>query len=170
MDSFLYSLAYSVRRSRGTGEARLKDIPPDKWTAMPSGLNHPAWILGHLALSYDDCVAMSRGEVWDEVPKNDPLFDGGTFPVADPAKYPGKDEMVAEFLSGHDRMLSALGAADPAVTSMHLPERPTVTYGAMLMHLMIDHVWHHLGTLSAWRKAAGLPTVCPLVPYPNKSR
>lgn len=140
------------------------DIPADQMAAQPfPGMNHPAWILGHLAF-YGDFAAKLMGL---EEPTLDPVFgprvDNQSTPAGDPALYPARDELLAAFERGHGRLAEAVAAAGPDQLARPMPiERirsrfPTV--GDMLLYLMTAHEAIHLGQLSAWRRAMGLPSV-----------
>lgn len=140
------------------------DIPADRMTARPvAGMNHPAWILGHLAF-YGDVAAKLIGI--DEPtldPALGPKVDNTSKPIADPAAYPSRDDLIAALERGHARLAGAVAALSAEDLARPNPiERargrfPTV--GDALIFMMTAHEAIHLGQLSAWRRAAGLPPV-----------
>jgi hypothetical protein len=133
-------------------------------TQSAAGINHPAWILGHLAIAIDyalQCVG-ERGICPPEWHK---LFGPGSKPSTDRAAYPSKAEMLTVIDAGHARVSELARSADPE----RMAKRHTVpfeflqqnlpTVGDLLAHLMTTHVAVHLGQLSAWRRLMGLPGV-----------
>jgi len=77
--------------------------------------------------------------------------------------YPARAGTIEEYGRLHDDALAALRAADPAAFAMPTPlarwreKHPAV--GDMIVALMVKHESGHLGQLSAWRRAMGLPRV-----------
>ena len=54
--------------------ALVADLTDEQMVLRPGGnMNHPAWILGHLAMYHPVTVQLLAGEPVDD-PKNDPLF------------------------------------------------------------------------------------------------
>lgn len=152
------------------GYARLlnDDIDDVRYTEQPApGMNHPAWIMGHLALCTDFAAGLlglpqTCPEPWSD------LFGPGSTPSVDRSLYPGKHELLDALAAGHRRVVSAAREADPAaMAAPHtLPFRflrePLPTVGDLLAHLMTTHEAAHLGQLSAWRRVVGLPGVLQL--------
>jgi hypothetical protein len=144
------------------------DIDEAELARQPvSGMNHPAWILGHLALCTDFAL-MLLGE-----PKACPkewsgLFGPGSTLTTDRAAYPSKADLLAALESGHERVGRAAERIDPARLGEAHPFRLAFlegkidTVGLMLAHLLTTHEAAHLGQLSAWRRAMGMPGVLSL--------
>lgn len=153
MSAILTSLKLSLGRLHRQGLGFAESIPEDKFTAMPSGLNHPAWIFGHLNLYCGDVVTMLAGDPYDGDHKDAPLFAPKSVPVDDPGKYPLKQQLVEAFDAGQTAMLAAIDTADESVIAMPFDNKVLPTRGGMIVHLMIDHPWYHLGQLACWRKA-----------------
>lgn len=138
------------------------DIDDERMTELPvAGANHPAWILGHLAVCTDyagKLVGLPR-----ECPKEwHRLFGPGSQANADRAAYPNKDGLLKALAAGHERVSAGVAKANPE--AMRQPQNvifpqhfPTV--GDMVAHLMTTHPCAHLGQLSAWRRFNGLPAV-----------
>ena len=151
-------------RNRAYAEALVNDLEPGQMVGQPVAgvtMNHPAWILSHLNAYAPLASAMLLGK-----PVEDPIdhpFGRKSAPVNDAGAYPGRDELVGEYLRLHDAAHAALESADAEVFSGPAPlERwramhPTV--GDMLTTLMVKHESMHLGQLSAWRRAMGLAPV-----------
>ncbi|HEY6565844.1 MAG TPA: hypothetical protein VIY86_15280, partial [Pirellulaceae bacterium] len=81
----------------------------------------------------------------------------------DPASYPAPSDLLVLFQSTHEQAEQALIAV--STVSLRGPnplERARSlhpTLGDMLVTLMVKHESGHLGQLSAWRRAMGLPPV-----------
>jgi uncharacterized damage-inducible protein DinB len=141
------------------------DLTDEQMCAQPvSGvvMNHPAFILGHLALVAGDFAGSFVGlspicpAGWKE------LFNQGAKPLADRSLYPSKAELLQKLEEGHARLAEAVAKAKPEVLAQPAPEKmrqrfPTV--GGLLAGMMTSHEASHNGQLSAWRRAMGLPPV-----------
>jgi len=158
------AIALTWRRNRVYAERLVGDLSADKWTQQPIAhlrLNHPAWILSHLNVYTPLCTAMLRGTPFDD--PIDHMFGQRSEVVNDPGVYESGPTLLAEFTRLHDVAGEALGDADAPVFARPTPldrwraVHPTI--GDMLVTLMVKHEAGHLGQLSAWRRAMGLPRV-----------
>ena len=141
------------------------DVPDEQMTAQPVAgrtMNHPAFLLGHLAWAAGDVGAGFAGlppmfgAEWKE------LFGMGAQPLADRSRYPSKEALLKALEEGHARLGDAVPKLTPEVLAQPAPERmrerfPTV--GALMVGLMTSHHASHNGQLSAWRRAMGLAPV-----------
>jgi hypothetical protein len=144
--------------------ALLEDLTDEQMVLRPGGnMNHPAWILGHVGLYHPAVVQLLAGAPVDD-PKDDPLFGyQGHGPLGDLSKYGDKRTMIARFSDGHEKVAQALLAAAPE----QFVQRPSLqrwanvypTVEFMLPDLLLHHESLHLGQLSIWRRAAGLPRI-----------
>ena len=158
--SFVYAWDNQCRY----GLALLADVTEDQFVLRPGGaMNHPAWILGHVSLYHPAAVALLAGQTFDD-PKDNQLFGfAGQGPVEDATVYGGKRAMLERFAAGHESVAQALLSAPPEafVRAPSLPRwaatYPTVEF--MLPDLLIFHESMHLGQISTWRRAAGLPGI-----------
>lgn len=151
---YAFVLKYCRMLTSDIDDARMIDLPA-------AGANHPAWILGHLAICTDyaaKLVGLPRGcpAAWHK------LFGPGSAATADRALYPSKSDLMNALAAGHERVTAGVAAAD--ANAMRQPQNlifqqhfPTVA--DMLAHLMTTHPCVHLGQLSAWRRFYGLPGV-----------
>jgi len=149
-------------RNLGYAQALVADVEEDALCRQPAGLvNHPAWQLGHIALVSQFAarllgVAPTLPEAWM------PLFTIGSQPTDDRAAYPTKAELLAAVQSRQALFADAMRRADPSAFGVPTPEEklraffPTV--GDLATSAMTSHIALHLGQLSAWRKAMGLPS------------
>lgn len=139
------------------------DVAEERMALQPApGMNHAAWVLGHLACTGD----MFGGLVGlDPVCPSgwQPMFDWNSTPVADPARYPSK----AELLAALDAVHGGIGATLPRVPESRWGEMMPIeeirgflpTLGDGFVFVMTAHENMHLGQLSAWRRAQGMGRV-----------
>ncbi|HEX3999791.1 MAG TPA: DinB family protein [Pirellulales bacterium] len=151
----------------GYAQKLVADVPDEKLCAEPAPgqvMNHPAFLLGHLAWAHDSRAAALSGQPpgpaasaeWKE------LFGMGAKPSTDRSRYPSKAELLKAFEEAHGRLGDAAANATAEALAQPTPEPmrnrfPTV--GAMVLGLMTSHFATHLGQLSAWRRAMGFPSV-----------
>jgi len=158
------SIVYAWDNQLRYAQSLVADLSDAQMVLRPGGnMNHPAWILGHLAKYHPVTVQLLAGEPVDD-PKHDPLFGfAGQGPVDDVAAYGSKQAIVSWFVEGHELVAQALLAAKPqAFQQRPSLERwaamyPTVEF--MLPDLLLHHESLHIGQISIWRRAAGLPGV-----------
>jgi hypothetical protein len=139
------------------------DIPPQEFVAQPDGIvNHPAWILGHLAHSFQAIggeigVAPWLADDWDR------MFATGAIPTPRVKDYPSKSSLIATFDDAVDRTtdavsrLSTEGFASPLPDDEYRATLPTI--GHALLHILVGHTSVHVGQLTVWRHAMQLPRV-----------
>jgi hypothetical protein len=139
------------------------DVPDEKMAEQPApGMNHAAWVLGHLAYVFDSMIA-----VWGERPTMSPewkeLFNVPSKPRPERAKYPSKAELWQAYETNYRRIVERVKLATPAELEAEFPNpklRPLLpTVGVAMVHILTSHQGQHLGQLSAWRRAQGLPGV-----------
>ncbi len=139
------------------------DIPDEQMAAQPAaGMNHAAWVLGHLAYVFDSMIA-----VWGQKPTMSPewkeLFNVASKPLNDGSKYPSKAELWQAYETAYQRIVDAVRGASDEDLAREFPNpklrtlMPTV--GVAMVHILTSHQGQHLGQLSAWRRAQGLPGV-----------
>lgn len=138
------------------------ELEPVQMTVQPvPGMNHPAWIIGHLAFNVDKVVGelmLNRGTEfpapWGE------LFHGASKPVGDAAAYPGKDKLTRALDAAHRRITDLVREqpvswlSEPATFSKRF-----ATVGEALAWILVGHETLHLGQLSAWRRVMGMALV-----------
>jgi hypothetical protein len=156
LPTYTFNLTYA--------EKLAADVPDDQMCAQPIPgrvMNHPAFVLGHLAWASDNGLKLLGQEPaltaeWKE------LVIMGAKPLADRSRYPAKDVLLKALENAHARLAAALANVAPETLAQPAPERmrarfPTV--GNMLAGLMTSHEASHLGQFSAWRRAMGFPSV-----------
>ena len=139
----------------------LADLSEDQMTAQPvAGMNHPAWIVGHLIFSCE-LIGVEMGLApwlpadWEE------RFVAGSPVETIPARYPRKNDLLALFADATTQVSERLAEMADDELDAPLPDErcrdvfPTV--GHAVLHILIAHASIHLGQLSAWRRAMRLP-------------
>ena len=152
----IFTYQFNLARAR----TLVRDLPDEQMVRQPHGLvNHPAWLLGHLAASSNQLAKMLGLEstfpaAWTEV------FKSGGIPSGDAADFPPKEELLAELAAQHERVAEAIASADPALFDREHPNEgarkrfPTI--GDYAVFLISSHEGSHLGQITAWRRAMGL--------------
>lgn len=170
--SFGYVVADSLQMSLNYAERLLKDIPADRFArlAAPGGQvvpsNHPAFILGHLAL-YGPRIVEQLGKdasgvrpparIVETCSKDAQCQDDPQGTI-----YASLSETVQAFRSGYQAALEALRSAPDIAFQQPNPAGGRLTelfptLGSMHVFYCGGHLMMHLGQLSAWRRMQGLP-------------
>jgi len=139
------------------------DLPDERLTDQPlPGVNHPAWILGHLATAADS-AAKRLGEPYLLPDDWSARYKGGSVLTSVREQYPSKAELMNAVEKGYARIQALVGAARAdqlAQPSRHERlEALLPTVGDLLAFLLGAHMAVHLGQLSAWRRMIGLPAL-----------
>ncbi len=153
----------TVRFNLNFAKRLAADIPEDKMAVQPlPGMNHAAWILGHLSMPRLWMKDLLKLDVtvpptWIE------KFNMGTMPITDRAFYPSKAELIAAVEETYLALaagLQHLTEADLAQENPNERMRPMMpTAGDLIISLVTSHQAFHQGQLSAWRRAMGMPSV-----------
>lgn len=140
------------------------DLNDDQLCAQPTAslMNHAAWVLGHLAL-VADFYACLLGRPSELPPNWHSLFGMNSCPEPDRSRYPSKAELLAALEKAYANVEQAIQAQPPSFWDQP-PADPRwqsrfPTNRHMLLAMLINHDATHLGQLSAWRRALGLPKV-----------
>jgi hypothetical protein len=153
----LHSFAYGLDYLR----EQVDDVPPADMVAQPGGIvNHPMWTLGHIAHSCELLGGVVGVEPWLP-PEWARWFATGSQPVADVDAYPRKAEVLEVLVDAQARLTRAVEALSDAQLDQPFPEasyRPVFpTMQHVLTQVMVGHMAYHVGQVSVWRKAMGLP-------------
>src|SRR3954454_20235891 len=88
----------------GYADLLVADIDDSDFTAQPlPGMNHPAWILGHLAIAADGAIGLLGGEKLTST-EWATKFGRDSKPGANRSEYPSKEEIVRVFRESHARV------------------------------------------------------------------
>jgi len=161
MADSLKNVIATNRFELGYASMLLDDLPDERLCEQPvSGVNHPAWIIGHLSNTADSVSAWFgvRPSISDEVKKTLGL---GSTPSTNRADYPSKEKMLQLLNETHERLYQLIAAADESQLDAPTPfprlaaGLPTIREA--LTFILVGHVGVHLGQLSTWRRMIGLP-------------
>jgi DinB superfamily len=141
--------------------ALVEDIADERMAEQPvADVNHPAWILGHLAWTADRILEMFGAPVTTPA-EWATLFSRGSTPSASRAAYASKDELLRAVDHAYQQLRQNVASASSEQLS-----RPTTnprlkdtlpTLKELSTFLMTGHVGMHLGQLSTWRRLIGRP-------------
>ena len=162
MSEVIKGLLLVWNKNKDYGQKLVADLSEQQMVVQPGpGANHPAWVLSHLNAYHPVIECIIKGEAFED-PKDHP-FGMKSKPEADRSIYASKDELVADYIKGHDAVAAALSAAGDDVfnNTINLERWLKVlpTAGVALPYLMALHENIHLGQLSAWRRVQGFPSV-----------
>lgn len=164
MEGLSEILLITWRRNGAYAQRLVGDLTDADWLAQPVPgrlLNHPAWILSHLNVYAPLCTAMLCGLPFDD-PIDHPLGQKSEIRT-DAGAYPPGNEIAKEYTRLHAEAEQALAAvsADRLAAPNPLERARSMhpTLGSYLVTLMVKHESGHLGQLSTWRRAMGLPRV-----------
>ena len=157
MDPVLHSFAYALDYLR----EQLADVAPADMVAQPNGIvNHPAWVVGHLTHSCELLGGVIGLPAW--LPGDwAGRFGTGSVPVADVGRYEPKGAALALLRDAQSRITHAVGRLDDARLDAPFPDEayreifPTVRHA--LTQVLVGHTANHVGQLTVWRRAMGLP-------------
>jgi hypothetical protein len=156
-------LLHTWNLNLGYANRLVADIPDDKMAVQPApGMNHAAWVLGHLACTADMLGAMIGVEPvcpadWAA------RFDWSSSPSSDASRYPSKATLRKVLEDAH----ATIAAALPDVPQSRWQETTPLeavrgflpTLGDCFVFVMAAHENMHLGQLSAWRRVQGMGRV-----------
>jgi len=155
------TVMHSFHFSVGFLKSLLEGIGDDKMTHQPNpGMNHPAWITGHLVTSMEFGAKLAGASYkapdgWGD------LFGMKSTPSDDASKYPDMATLLAELDKAVAAVTPSLELITADALAAQMPDEgfrqmmPTVGDG--LTFLINGHIAMHVGQLSAWRRACGMP-------------
>lgn len=171
-----------AKMTLGYAERLLAGVEPHMFARKPTwgmggkeiDCNHGAWIYGHLATYPPRMIAAMGGAGGvggagktgtPAVPGTfEPLFKNGTKCVDDPSGtiYPPMETIARVFMDGYRAAIAAteqMSDADLARPNTGPMAERLPTVGALVNFLLNNHVMSHIGQMSTWRRAMGLPGV-----------
>jgi hypothetical protein len=137
------------------------DIADERMAEQPAeGINHPAWVVGHLAWTADRALEVLGGSA--TLPADWPaLFGRGSTPTASRSAYASKDELLRALEEGYEHLRQRVKSATPEQlsqpTTNRLARETLPTSKEFIAFLLSGHFGVHLGQLSTWRRLIGLP-------------
>ena len=157
MNAVLHSFAYALDFLR----EQVADVPDAEMVAQPNAIaNHPAWVIGHLTYTCQMLGGVIGVPEWlaDDWANR---FGAGSVPVPDPAAYETKEQALAILRDAQSRVARAVERLDDARLDEPFPDPsyldvfPTIRHA--LTQVLVGHTSYHVGQLTVWRKAMGLP-------------
>lgn len=155
-------LLFSYRWNADTYAKLVSDVADDYFASQPiEGVNHPAWLLGHVSVYNPVIVALLKGESFDN-PWDAPMGKNSS-PIADRSAYASKDQILKTFAEGVDAACDVISSA-PAEAWTAPMTHPTwgkqfATVAPAVVYLATTHLALHLGQLSGWRRMMSLPRI-----------
>lgn len=135
----------------------IKDAPLTSPT--PRGGNHPLWVLGHVVYSEAGEISGFILGRPNPLAKWESLFGMGSEPVADAAKYPSLDELIAEWERVRAQTLQLLKSYTDADLDKpsKAPEELKAVFGTIGQCFLTAalHTAVHAGQVADARRAAG---------------
>ena len=123
-------------------------------------INHPAFILGHVAYYAGVCVNLLGGDC-DIEDAEAPLYEHGAECVDDATRYLHKDAAIAHFEYRMQMAATFVSECSPDVLSASSEGTPFAgrvdTLEEIAAFMLVGHPMFHLGQISAWRRVAGMP-------------
>ncbi len=157
MKPVLHSFSYCLDYLR----EQVADIEPSEMVAQPNGItNHPAWVIGHLTYACQLLAGVVGLSEW--LPKDwEDRFGPGSAPSADSSLYETKDDALEILRDAQEKIIRAVEQTDESRLDEPFPDPsfldvfPTVRHA--VTQVLVGHTANHVGQVSIWRKAMGLP-------------
>lgn len=153
--SVLHSLGYALDFLR----EQVSDVRGEDLTLQPRGVAyHPAWTIGHVTLVLQNIGGVIGLDPWLPGDWSDRF---GSAATAQAELYGGKDELLDVLADAELRVTCAVRKLDLAALDAPFPDPsysdvfPTV--GHALTQVLVAHTANHVGQISVWRRAMGLP-------------
>jgi hypothetical protein len=138
-----------------------KDLAPADWTAQPlPGVNHAAWIFGHLIFAAEGSIKRMGGtplmdENWTK------QYGGGSVVTNDSTQYPSPEFFKEQLVKSYTRVQELTTTCsdeilnepnqNPRFKNTHPTMRDMIVFG------LTSHFALHMGQLSAFRRMLGKP-------------
>lgn len=155
-------LLFSYRWGVDTFAKLVSDVADEDMARQPvEGINHPAWLLGHVGTYHEVIALLLLSESFDN-PWDSPCGKNST-PSADRSLYPSKEELLKHHEAAAALASKTIAEAKPEAWTRPM-DHPTwgkqfATVAPAVVFLATTHQSLHLGQLSGWRRAMGLPRI-----------
>ena len=158
MESVLHSFSYSLDFIA----EQVGDVADSDMSTQPPGVaNHPSWIIGHLTFVCQMLGGVVGVSPW--LPEDwSHRFGPGSEAIGG-GKYLPKQEALAYLRTAGICLDAAVRALNNSQLDAQFPVEqyrevfPTVRHA--LTQILVGHTAFHVGQLSVWRKAMGLPAM-----------
>ena len=146
-----------------------EDIPADHWhDKCMDGMNHPAFIYGHLAIYPNRVLGafLDREDLVVECPFDAAPLGQGEDGGGDQALYPAKDLVLPFMKERYETIIGILPEVPSSVFSAPNPMEGKFaemlpTRGDAVSFMMNNHIMMHAGQVSFWRRAMGMGSLNP---------
>ena len=122
-------------------------------------INHPAFVLGHLAYYFGVCIQLLGGEVVFEE-HEDSVYSHGVDCIEDASTYLDKAGSITRYKTRLEEALAFIASCDAEVFNCSTDGTPfkgrMETLGQVAAFMLSGHPAFHIGQLSAWRRVAGM--------------
>ena len=156
LESLLFTYEFNLRNARHVVDG----LTPEQCVSQPGVLlNHPAWSIGHLALT-SDVMMLEMGEEqafpgeWME------RFFPGAPITGHVDDYPPMSELMDQLEKQHSRVSARLAEISPeelaAPPKMELVQRRFSQVAQFVTYAMTGHEGFHLGQIACTRRALGV--------------
>jgi hypothetical protein len=140
---------------------QIANVVSGKMTTQPNGImNHPAWVLGRLTFGCQTLGGEFGLPPWLPASFAE-RFGTGRIPVADSRLCEPRDEAIAMLDAAANRISSAVIQLASAQPDLPLPDEkvrvPPPTVRHAIRQVLVAHPANHIGQLTLWRQATGLP-------------
>ena len=155
-------LLFSYRWGVDTFAKLVSDVADEDMARQPvEGINHPAWLLGHVGTYHDVIASLLLGESFDN--PWDSACGKNSTPSADRSLYQSKEELLKHHDVAAALASKIIAEAKPEAWARAM-DHPTwgkqfATVAPAVVFLATTHQSLHLGQLSGWRRAMGLPRI-----------
>ncbi|RLS34663.1 MAG: DinB family protein [Planctomycetota bacterium] len=163
------SIADSLALSLDYANRLLKEVPSDRFARFATvggstvESNHPAFVLGHLALYGPRIVSQLGGTPTPLPAAFEKAFSKDAACTDDPTGtiYPAMSEVVKAFRTGCEEAIAALRSASDDTLQKPNPAEGRMlelfpTLASVQTFYAGGHMMMHLGQLSAWRRIEGM--------------
>lgn len=157
MEPTLHSFAYCLDFLR----EQVAEVAAPDLVAQPNGImNHPAWVIGHLTHACQLLGGVIGLPPWLPIDWAK-RFGTGSVPVADVSLYETKQKALAMLGDAQARITHAVEELDDSRLDEPFPDEsyrqvfPTIRHA--FTQVLIGHTANHIGQVSVWRRAMGLP-------------
>lgn len=158
------TLLPSAQTSLGYADRLLTGIESSQFARMPEGVNtnHPAFILGHLALYPEKLLRfLGREDLAIDESAYAELFAPNVECKDDPngSIYPPMNELIERFRQRHEVLIGVVAETDDDTLQQTNPNEGMrdrfPTLGSMLTFMLTSHIMMHMGQMSTWRRCMG---------------
>ena len=120
--------------------------------------NHALWVMGHLAVSEDQLVAVTTGRPPKLSDSDSRLFGGGSQPSDQADDYPLRDELLSTMATTRQATVAWVESLDDDEAAAPVPDalKPFAPNAISLAFTIVAHELFHTGQVATVRAVLGL--------------